>query len=486
MHLAAVSECVPTWVQKLTEGYKEDPATKQLLTELAITPSNARGYTLQNGIIRFKGRVWVGNNNIAQQHILIALHDSGVGGHSGIAATYQRVKQLFAWPGIKKSVQSFVEQCTVCQQAKSEHVKAPGLLAPLPVPSQAWEIVSLDFIEGLPVSDRANAILVIIDKFTKYAHFIPIHHPFTALQIAKLYLDHVYKLHGLPKAMISDRDRVFTSQVWQELFRLTDTKLLMSSSYHPQTDGQTERLNQCLEGFLRCTVHSCPRQWSKWLSVAEHWYNTAYHSALGKTPFEVLYGYQPRHLGIKSLQLCSVPDLEQWLKERELLTRLIQQQLFRAQQRMKNQADKNRTERTFEVGDKVYLKLQPHIRSSIAYRSNQKLAFKYFGPFEILQCIGTVAYKLDLPPEAKIHPVVHVSQLKKHVPPTVTASDNLSTVCTDPMSALSPETFLDSRLVSRGSSTVKQYLVQWSALPPSMATWEEATDLKRRYPKASA
>lgn len=142
----------------------------------------------------------------------------------------------------------------------------------------------MDFIEGLPQSDRFNAILVVIDKFTKYAHFIPVHHPFTALQIAKLYLDQVYKLHGLPKAMVSDRDRVFTSTVWQELFKLIDTKLLMSSSYHPQTDGQTERLNQCLEAFLRCTVHSCPRQWSKWLPVAEFWYNTAQHSALGKSP----------------------------------------------------------------------------------------------------------------------------------------------------------------------------------------------------------
>jgi hypothetical protein len=127
----------------------------------------------------------------------------------------------------------------------------------------------MDFMEGLPTSDRFNAVLVVIDKFSKYGHFIPIHHPYTAIQIAKLFLDHVYKLHGLPKAIISNRDPVFTSNLWLELFRLTDTKLLMSSAYHPQTDGQTERLNQCLEGFLRCTVHSCPRQWSKWLSIAE-------------------------------------------------------------------------------------------------------------------------------------------------------------------------------------------------------------------------
>jgi hypothetical protein len=123
---------------------------------------------------------------------------------------------------MKQTVQRYVQQCQVCQQAKIEHIRQPGLLQPLPVPSQAWEIVSLDFIEGLPSSDRFNAILVVIDKFTKYGHFIPIHHPYTALQIAKIYLDNIYKLHGLPQYMISDRDPIFTSLVWQQLFKLTD------------------------------------------------------------------------------------------------------------------------------------------------------------------------------------------------------------------------------------------------------------------------
>lgn len=211
-----------------------------------------------------------------------------------ISATYAKVKQFFSWSGLKQFVQDFVQQCQVCQQAKSERIKSPGLLEPLPVPSQAWEIMSMDFIEGLPPSERYNSILVVVDKFTKYGHFLPLSHPFTAMQVAQLYMNQVYKLHGLPKAIISDRDRIFTSAIWQRLFRLSDTKLMMSSSYHPQTDGQTECLNQYLEGFLRCTVHSCPRQWSKWISVAEFWYNTSTHSALGKSPFEVLYGYSSR------------------------------------------------------------------------------------------------------------------------------------------------------------------------------------------------
>jgi hypothetical protein len=169
-------------------------------------------------------------------------------------------------------------------------VKLLGLLQPLPIPSQAWQSVSLDFIEGFPKSNSYDVLLVVIDRFSKYAHFIPLSHPYSALQVAQAFLNNVYKLHGLPQSIISDRDRVFTRKVWQELFRLTDTQLQMNSVYHPQSDCQTERLNQRVEAFLRCTFHSCPRSWSKWISLVEYWYNTSFQSAIGRTPFEVLYG----------------------------------------------------------------------------------------------------------------------------------------------------------------------------------------------------
>jgi len=294
--IMAVSLYSPTWLDQLQASYADDDFTKQLLIELSVSPTNDKGFQLLNGVLRYKGRVWVGNNTLAQNHILQALHDSGVGGHSGFNATYQRIKQLFAWPHLKDTVKQYVAAYAVCQQSKVEHVKSPGLLQPLSVPTAAWSVVCMDFIEGLPNSHNKTVILVVIDKFSKYAHFIPMSHPFTVLQVAQVYLNHVYKLHGLPSAIVSDRDRVFTSRLWQELFRLTDTKLLMSSAYHPQTDGETERLNQCLETFLRCLVNACPRKWLDWLPLAEYWYNIAFHSALGKTLFEVLYGQPPRHL----------------------------------------------------------------------------------------------------------------------------------------------------------------------------------------------
>lgn len=192
--------------------------------------------------------------------------------------------------------------------------------------------------------------------------FLALAHPFTAAKVAQIFLDNVYKLHGMPDNIVPDRDRIFTSNFWQQLFQLTGTHLCMSSVYHPQSDGQTERVNQCIETYLHCFVHACPRKWSHWLSVAEFWYNTNYHSSVDCSPFEVLYGHAPRYFGVDSATTVEVSDLQQWLQNREIVSRLIQQHLLHAQSRMKNQADQQRTERVFQVGDQVFLKLQPYVK----------------------------------------------------------------------------------------------------------------------------
>jgi hypothetical protein len=202
---------------------------------------------------------------------------------------------------------------------------------------------------------------MIVDKFSKYGHFVPLKHPFTAHTVAQAFLDDVYCRHGMPQVLISDRDKVFTSSFWQSLFKLADATLNLSSSYHPQTDGQTERLNQCLETFLRCMIHAKPQQWAKWLPQAEFWYNTTYHSALGRSPFEVLFGREPRHFGVLPPKDTGNADLDAWTKERAALIPIIRQHLTRAQARMKHQADKKRSKREFAVGDSVYLLLQPYV-----------------------------------------------------------------------------------------------------------------------------
>jgi hypothetical protein len=238
-----------------------------------------------------------------------------------------------------------------------------------------------------------------------------------------------------------------------------------------------------LEIFLRCFVHTCPKQWSKWLSPAEYWYNTSLHSALNKSPFEVLYGYPPRHFGIQAIDSCQVQDLASWLQERELMTDVIRQHLLRAQKRMKQQADKNRSEITYEVGDKVYLKLQSYVQASLAPRAHQKLAFKFFGSFRISEKIGEVAYKLELPASSSIRHVFHAPQLKRAVSPAVTVCPQLpDSVDMHQVSEL----ILDSRMGRRGDAEVAQVLVKWSHMDAAHATWEDTEALRQRFPAAPA
>jgi hypothetical protein len=270
----------------------------------------------------------------------------------------------------------------------------------------------MDFVEGLPPTAQANCILVVVDKFTKYSYFIPLKHPFTAAMVAKDFLENVYKLHGMPAVIISDRDKFFTSNLWKELFALVKVDLSMSIAYHPQSDDQFERVNQCVETYLRRFVSSCPRQWISWLHLAEFWYNTSLHSSIGMSPFEALYGYQPKHFGLDEKSTAS-RGISQWLLDRKVVTDLVQQHLNHATITMKNQADKGRSERSFTVGEWVFFKLQPYIQSSLAPRANQKLAFKFFEHFKIVHKVGHVAYRLELP-SSSIHHVFHVSFAKEN------------------------------------------------------------------------
>ena len=261
--------------------------------------------------------------------------------------------------------------------------------------------------------------------------------------------------------------------------------LFRSSSYHPQTDGQTERLNQCLETYLRCTINANPTHWSRWLPQAEYWYNTTEHSALGRSPFKVLFGREPRQFGIQVQPDTGNTELDAWIQERKNMVPLIRQNLLRAQQRMKFQADKNRSEREFAVGDSVYLRLQPYVQTSVANRSSQKLAFRYFGPYLVLQKVGKVAYKLQLPLSSKIHPVVHVSQLKRAIPPKTQVCSSLPANMLSLLTA-SPAEILQDRLIRKGNKMVPQVQVRWSGLPAECTTWEPLFALVTAYPSSPA
>lgn len=194
---------------------------------------------------------------------------------------------------MKIDIDSFIKQCPVWQHNKHSHQHPAGLLQPLPIPAGVWKDLSMDFIEALPKSKGHTVILVVVDKFTKFAHFIPVRHPYTAMTIAQLFLDNIVKLHGLPTTIVTDRDTIFVSNFWRELFKLYKVNIALSKAYNPQSDGHRERVNQCLEMYLRCSVHDTPKTWKSWLSLAELWYNSSFHSSIGCSPFKALYGYEP-------------------------------------------------------------------------------------------------------------------------------------------------------------------------------------------------
>jgi hypothetical protein len=479
---ATVTALEPTWSTAVQHSYANDPVAIAMMSKLALDPQSIPNFTLKAAILRYRNRIWVGNDTALQQRLISEFHSSAWGGHSGVPVTHMRLKQCFAWKGMKSAVKAFVQSCSICQQSKYDRTKSPGLLQPLPVPDSAWQVISMDFIEGLPLSHSSNCILVVVDLLTKYAHFVALRHPFSASGVAKAFFHNVYRLHGLPCAIISDRDRIFTSHFWSELFKLADVRLCRSSAYHPQSDGQTERLNQCLETYLRCYVHACPRNWSSWLSSAEFWYNTSPHSAIGRSPFEALYGYPPRLLAVDP-SVAVHTEVEAWTSDRQWMDQVLRQHLLRAKTRMKKQADQHRSERNFAIGDLVYLKLQPYVQTSLAPRSHQKLAFRFFGPFRIVARIGSVAYRLDLPAHSSIHPVFHVSQLKKALGATHQVIADLPS---DFALNLVPEQILESRLVQRGNCRVQQVLVKWNNLPPSLATWEDYEALRQEFPRATA
>jgi len=256
--IQAVSSVQPQWLQEIVNSYVIDSQAQSLLAKLSLASPDEQGFSLDQGLIRQHGKLWVGNNSAIQTRIIAAMHASPVGGHSGQKATFHRINRMFVWKGIKRDVINFVQQCAICQQAKHSNTHPACLLQPLPIPKGAWQDISLDFVEGLPKVDGYNVILVVVDRFTKYAHFIPLKHPYTALSIARVLYDNVIKLHGMPLSMVSDRDKNFTSAIWSELFKLEGVKLKYSTTYHPQTDGQTERVNQCLEMYLRCSISAFP------------------------------------------------------------------------------------------------------------------------------------------------------------------------------------------------------------------------------------
>ncbi|GKB51033.1 ty3-gypsy retrotransposon protein [Tanacetum coccineum] len=382
--------------------------------------------------------------------LLVEFHSSTLGGHAGFLRTYARIATYFFWPGMRRDIHDYIRSCQICQRAKTSQLHPAGLLSPLPIPNQVWEDVAMDFITCLPNS------------------------------LATLFVQTIVKLHGIPRSIVSDRDKIFTSSFWSHIFKLQGTSLNMSSAYHPQSDGQSEVLNKCLELYLRFFVFDNPKAWIDFLPWAEFWYNTAFQTSIGVTPFKVVYGRDPPSVITDSFYDDTPDDVIEQLKKRDALLAQLKINLGRAQARMKKYADKKRCELSFAIGDYVFVKLQPYRQHSVKLQQNQKLGMRYFGPFQVLQQIGPVAYKLDLPATSRIHPVFHVSFLKPCVGEPSAQYIPLPLLSTPEGPLVYPTQILDSRKVKVKDEWDIEVLVQWDGRAEH--TWESWNRLQQHYP----
>jgi hypothetical protein len=308
--------------------------------------------------------------------------------------------------------------------------------------------ISLDFIEGLPTSQGKDTIMVVVDRFSKSAHFLPLTHPFTAKTVANKFVEGIIKLHEIPISIFSDRDPIFISKFWQEFFKLSGTKLQLSFAYHPQTDGQTKVVNRCVEQYLHCFVHQWPRKWNCYLPWAEYWYNTTYHISAGMNSFQALYGRLPPSIPLYTEGLSVMHEVDQHFLHRDALLKQLKASLATSVNRMKQMADRKRRDVSFEVGSWVLLKLHPYRQQSAFKRVYQKLASRFYGPYLILEKYGPIAYKLQLPAHARIHPVFHISLLKPYHTTAGQAKPQqteLPPVTDDRVAILEPQTILDTR-----------------------------------------
>ncbi|KAK9145204.1 hypothetical protein Sjap_005107 [Stephania japonica] len=264
-------------------------------------------------------------------------------------------------------VKSFVKACDACQRNKYETMAPGGLLQPLPILVIVWNDISMDFLEGLPASRGFNSILVVVDRLSKYAHFLPLKHLFPTNTVAGLFIKGVMKLHGFPMSIVSDRDKVFLNHLWWELFCLQHTHLNRNTTYHPQSVRQTEVVNHCLETYLRCFISQRLKEWSDWLHWAEYWYNTSFHTYLNCSPFKVVYGRDPSNLLRHGLSSLSSPsDLDTMLQSRDHVLQELRDQFLAALNRMKQRADPYRREVIFEMDELGFLKLRPYRQFSLA------------------------------------------------------------------------------------------------------------------------
>ncbi|KAD5960562.1 hypothetical protein E3N88_12034 [Mikania micrantha] len=397
---------------------------------------------------------------------------------------YHDLKTTYWWPNMKAEIATYVSKCLTCSKVKVEYQKPSGLLQQPEIPMWKWEQISMDFITKLSkTASGCDTIWVIVDRLTKSAHFLSIKETNKLDKLTRIYLKEVVTRHGVPISIISDRDSRFTSHFWKSLHKALGTRLDMSTAYHLQTDGQSERTIQILEDMLRACVIDFGSSWETHLPLAEFSYNNNYHTSIQAAPFEALYGRKCR----SPIYWAEVGDSQLTIPElvHEMTEKIVQicKRMAAARDRQKSYADKRRKPLEFQVGDRVLLKVSPW-KGVIRFGKRGKLNPRYIGPFEITKRIGPVANELSLPVELNsVHNVFHISNLKKCL------SDETLAIPLEEIQIDEQQNFVEELVEIMDRETKKLKLskipivkVRWNSRRGPEFTWERKDQMKQKYP----
>ena len=412
---------------------------------------------------------------------LTLVHDHPFSGHAGITKTTEQFQRSYWWPQWRAQVEQYVQKCDSCQRHKPTNLKPAGLLQPLPIPGRPWESVSMDFITHLPETERGHtSIYVVVDRLTKLTHIMATRDTVTGAEVAQLFIDNIVRLHGLPRDIISDRDSKFRGKFWTAFTQRMGIDRKMSTARHPQTDGQTERYNRVIQEMMRHYIGPTQNDWDNHLTAIEFAINNAYHESIKTTPFRFNYGQNP--LTPASLRIPKVDNpvamqlttsLQQRIKEAKIC-------LEAAQQRQKANADRHRRdakpEDQLKVGDQVLLNSK-----GLRFKGpgTPKFGPQWRGPYTIIEKIGAVAFRLQLPKGLKVHNVFHESLLKRY------RSDGTVQPPRDDWEADAETEYIVEMLLGHAKRTIRKgkkinyYLCKWQDWAEEHNTWEPETELQR-------
>ncbi|SGY56118.1 BQ5605_C006g04108 [Microbotryum silenes-dioicae] len=429
----------------------QDPVSNQIVNDLNHDSTLHPYFQLQDNLLLHHDKIYIPNAEPLKVKLLAQAHDSLLSGHPGQVKTFELLDRNYTWPGMRQFVNNYVKTCDSCQRNKPTHHRKHGQLQPLPIPSKPWPSLSMDHIVDLPPSAF---------------------HPDSSRDLARTFLTHIFKLHGLPTDIVSDRGATFTSNWWSEFLAMLKIKPNPSTAFHPESDGQTERTNQTLEHYLRHFCDYLQTNWSELLPLVKFAYNNSFHSSIGTSPFYVTRGYHPR-LEV-SLRDSFVTDVPKYLQHLRSVQETARKQILQAQETQARFANlKRKPSPPFKIGDQVLLN-RKNIQTS---RPSSKLDSHKLGPFRIQRIISPAAFKLELPASMKIHPVFHVSLLEPY------QANSLASRCSNPPpppeiingeEEYQVEQILDSRNNRR--SRRLEYFVDWTGYGPQDRQWVSAAD----------